>query len=317
MSRLIAQLQELDEASHQRVVWRLTRLAPVAQEAVPVLARLLSDEKRGYSYEVAAALGAIGPDTAPTVPALVASLEQTQREVKIQYYDDERLKTLAKIGPAAKDALPFLLQLMNDPKLLPPAENAIRSSSELKFQELLMSAVVRIAPQSPKVAKTIRSRLKSEFQQLRAAACFELDRLAPNSPSLLNEIIAVLENDRKPSVRASAAAVIAGISGDRSAAVTPLIKALNDPFPDARRAATIALGSMNPPASGALPKLRQMWLDAFCGVDKPEPPIEPSSKPVTIIAMRYSKILSTPDSSMVQILLRAILAINPNSPVIP
>jgi HEAT repeat protein len=91
---------------------------------------------------------------------------------------------------------------------------------------------------------------------------------------VLIAIIDILKNDAQAYVRAHAATAIAGMSGDRQPALAPLTEALGDPDPNVRKSAAIALGSMGPAASSALPALRQALLEARCGI-----PGQPKSSP--------------------------------------
>jgi HEAT repeat protein len=312
---LVATLAEADLSKVQAVVPLLEGFGPEAREAVPRLMELLSYEGGKYRYVVTEALVAIGADSAPAVPAIVSSLEQTQREGKILYYGDVRLETLAKIGPAASGALPLLLELINDTRLAPPSDTGF--SSELKFRELVMSALVRIAPDSREVLAAIRSQLKSEIPELRQAAVYELPRAATGSTSPLPEIIAVLENDPAASVRARAAQIIAEMSGDRRAAIAPLIAALDDAHSAVRASAATALGSMGVAAQQALPKLREMWIHAFCGISGTSTPGAPRTPEGVPVAQPARDMPDVDIVTMAQILLHAIKDIDPGSPVTP
>ena len=292
----------------------LAGFGPEARAAVPLLIEQLSNEGKDYRYWALEALGAIGPDAAPAVPAIIGSLQQTQREGKILYYGDERLETLAKIGPAAKDAAPLLLELMNDPRLAPPPGRA-GSSSEMRFRELVMSALARIAPESPEVDAAIRAQLRSDFPQLREAALFELARPSRDPPLPLEELITIFQTDEEMSVRTAAAMLVAEMPGDRSSALAPLIEALDDDHPDVRKAAAMALGSMNVAAKCAIPKLREIWVDEFCGV---APSLPRSGALVTAnAAMRFGEARQLQRLSMAAVLLRAMMDIDPGTLVTP
>jgi HEAT repeat protein len=310
----IAKLDDPNVATLAPTVSILRGLGSEARESLPHLIRLLTDDGGRYSYAAVAALGALGPDAAPAVPAMISALEQVRQEGKIVSYGD-RLETLGKIGPAAQDALPLLLELMDDSRLAPKSENGL-SFAKLRFREQVMSALVGSGPDAPAVVTAIRSQLKNDLPQLRGAALFELGRLSHESPGVLDDIIAVLGNDPEPSVRTTAAAVIAGMSGDRSAALEPLINALDDLHPEARGAAATALGSMGSAAEAAVPRLRELWIDAFCGLSERPPSIESPALPTILNQMRVRDVVSFRDPSMAEILLRALMDIDPRSPVI-
>ncbi len=113
-------IRDLSHPDYQ-VRWKaleaLAKLGPHAEPAVPALiTRLKEDYDR---YRAISVLGAIGPGAAPAVPALLDRLAYTL-SVEDKLYRDESteaigiIETLAKIGPAAKEAVPLLRQALKD-----------------------------------------------------------------------------------------------------------------------------------------------------------------------------------------------------------
>jgi HEAT repeat protein len=264
VSLIVAYLDRRDQPASAAPLTLLQAFGPEAREAVPTLIRILSHDGGEFSYSAAEALGAIGPRAAPAVPSIVTLLEGMRRDGKILAYGHMPVEALGKIGTAAGDAVRLLLELVTDARLEPTAASNAASASWLR--ERVMSALVRIAPDSPEVAAAIRSQLESDLPRLREAAVFQLAALQGSSSIVLGDVVEVLVNDSEPVVRAGAALRIARMSGDRTAAIAPLVDALGDAHPEVQRAAAVTLGSMGVAARAALPTLRETWIDAQCGL---------------------------------------------------
>ena len=117
---LDAYIRDLSHPDYQ-VRWKaldaLAKLGPQAEPAVPALINRLDDEHdRSRAISV---LGVVGPAAAPAVPALLHRLAYTL-SVEDKLYRDEStqaigiIETLAKIGPAAKEAVLLLRQALKD-----------------------------------------------------------------------------------------------------------------------------------------------------------------------------------------------------------
>jgi HEAT repeat protein len=72
-----------------------------AKEAVPELAKALTDKDRWVRLRAMDALTAIGPGAAKAVPQLIKALDDEEMR-------RDAISTLGRIGPAAKEAIPAL-----------------------------------------------------------------------------------------------------------------------------------------------------------------------------------------------------------------
>jgi HEAT repeat protein len=95
-------------------VWRIER--PVnshglqfdpRQDALAVLVEILQSPDLLDLHPAARAIGQIGPEAKPAVPALIRRLE-----LGVPLFSKEILNTLGKIGPEAREAVPALKQLL-------------------------------------------------------------------------------------------------------------------------------------------------------------------------------------------------------------
>jgi len=119
---LVGQLQSPNPGLRGQAAMELGEMGGAARDAVkPLAALLLADDDLNVRYWAASALGAIGPEAAEGVPALVAALRTTfpGRGLKgpQRYYADGRAvaaKALGLIGPAARSAAPALRDALRD-----------------------------------------------------------------------------------------------------------------------------------------------------------------------------------------------------------
>ncbi len=94
----IAMLQSIEKPERERAVQRLVELRDVDGLIVA-----LGHVHRNVREGAATALGRLGPDAAPAVPALIEAFEDPD-----DYVRWKAAEALGEIGPAAKDALPML-----------------------------------------------------------------------------------------------------------------------------------------------------------------------------------------------------------------
>ena len=93
-----------------------------SQGRVPALAAALADRNLNVRYWSASALGGLGPDARPAVPALVGALKtfpggSPELDGPARYYPDVRsvaAQALGAIGPLAKAAIPALKEATAD-----------------------------------------------------------------------------------------------------------------------------------------------------------------------------------------------------------
>lgn len=125
----------------------LSKMGASARPALTLLIQGLQSNYLNLKYYAAEALGNLGGDGAPAVPALTEALKVTEETGPdlvgpSRYFKDLRwmaAQSLAKIGPAAKTALPQLQKLADDPKedkgIRDAASQAIRTLSSTKVDQ--------------------------------------------------------------------------------------------------------------------------------------------------------------------------------------
>ena len=105
---LVETLADADSEVRRYAAFALSQLGPAAEEAVPQLIEHLPDPAMGYM--AARALGAIGPAAKPSIPHLVTALRGDKSLKRLEY-----ASALGKFGADARQAIPDLLPLTQDP----------------------------------------------------------------------------------------------------------------------------------------------------------------------------------------------------------
>lgn len=111
------------EAVREAAVGALEEMGPPDPEVLDGLTSLLGDTKPDVAYWAATLIGRLGPDGAASVPALIATLEDSPH----QNVRQRAARALGKIGPgagAAKDSLQKAAA-GEDPRLARLAERAL------------------------------------------------------------------------------------------------------------------------------------------------------------------------------------------------
>jgi HEAT repeat protein len=300
VSLLIPILADQNKPIDLVALYALTGLAREADEAVPLLISLLTDRGSEAMYSAIQALADVGPDAAPAVPTLIAILDRWRAAGTLSTYG-AIFKALGNIGQGAKSAVPLLLAILDDPVPAKVPKNGEIQHEQGAYIGDVISALGKIAIDSPDVRSAILGQLLSESSMRRTAAMHTMADFAEHFPEAHNEVIKILRNDADrdvrvsatwaivaasrdsqqavaalaealkdsdSNVRASAARAIATLSGYRQPPLAPLTEALGDSNPQVRISAAIALTSIGPTAKSALPAVRQALLEARCGIPR-------------------------------------------------
>lgn len=142
LSRFLVETVETQErevgaagASHAllQAIYALGEIGPAANSVVPILIKALEEWDYNRLF-VIKTLGKVGIGNAETVPALIRALQDTELR-------EDAALLLAKIGPAAQEAVPAITQILQgiDPN---PQKGAI----EERFRWSLCFALYRLSP---------------------------------------------------------------------------------------------------------------------------------------------------------------------------
>jgi HEAT repeat protein len=215
---------------------------PEAAVAVPDLVDALLDGDQLVRWHTACALGQIGPAAKAAVPALIDVLRSKPAACNDAVRTAPGVLTLppgavqvmaagalGRIGPDAIDAVPALVEALDDrdPDLRFAAAGALEGIGP--GSDLVVPALARAICNG--VDETLADRVAQ------ALAAFGKESI----PALLTAL-----RDRDPDVRYRAAKVLGELEAIPQAANLPLQQALNDPDPDVRETIAEALKQIRP-----------------------------------------------------------------------
>ncbi len=182
--------------------------------------------------EAAEELAVLGPAAKDAVPALVAVLDDPDVQVRAT-----AAIALGRIGSDAKDAVGKLIGLLED------ATELVRWTALIALGDIGPAA-------SPAVPSVIR-KLRDEAENVRSGAMFALGRIGPAAAVTVPTVVEFLSDQRDDVVWVAARAL--GKMGE--AAVLPLIEGLKSSKQIVRWACARALGGIGPAAHAAVPAL--------------------------------------------------------------
>jgi len=252
-------------------------------EAVPTLIEsLLTDEHTPVRANCAYALGQIGPDALDAIPMLtevlnydtdlvcqrcVIALEEIGGETVIptlaqmvnhQYILVCQLAAdvLGRIGPSAAQAVPDLIQAIENRKIL--------SSGVLALGMIGPSAIEAV----PTIANLLREFLQERNTQGCDWATEALAKIGPSSGEAIPALIEALAPDICGWARFWAARALGKAGAAAANAVPALVEAINDDNHLARQEAAIALGKIHSNPQLSIPALQFTLDDAVITVRK-------------------------------------------------
>jgi HEAT repeat protein len=278
----ISDLRTKPASERSEAAWALTYFGPAAKAAVPDLLEIMrihkDDELQLNSVE---ALGRIGPDAAPAVPLLIKRLINQhcllgEGGVIIERVEGNPKYALARIGGPAVLAL---IAVLNGPdaetrpcaveilamigrpsKVAVPALTRLLREGSVT-QRYAARALGRIGPDATQAVPDLYSLLclkreDSLFKNLPRYESWEIvNAMARIGVLPIPKLVDVFLNEGS-----SAAAYDLSMLGPMaSSAVPPLQRALNDPRPDVRIQAAIALAFIDP----SIPEALTVLIDAF------------------------------------------------------
>jgi HEAT repeat protein len=204
------------------------------------------------------------PDAATRVQLAIAALRDADVRVRMRAH-----AALREMGPAARDAVPALLQAMRDPAeehvagqtvvaIGPPAVPLLLQllSDRAQHGEGERVAAVRVLGRigvaTPEVVSTLVQTLSGPDRDVASAADSALEQLGPAARAAVPALSQAMRD------RGYGHGALAAIGAP---ALPALIQALRDPSPQVRRLAAAALGRMGPVAAPAVLTLVQVVSD--------------------------------------------------------
>lgn len=235
--------------------------APSVRALIDVLGKESSDPVTAAL--AAAALGMVGPDAAPAIPALTKALASKSEKLR-----EQAAHALAGIGPAAKEAVPALADLLTSKtgQVRAIAANALGNLGEasapatsglikaltdpdVNVRRESAQALGEIGPAAKAAVPSLIVALSDDQGAVTMHAAEALGRIGPASVPALTKAIG------DPKIRGLAIMILAELGPPAKAAAPSLIGLIKDPDKEIRREAIIALAQIGPDASQAVPAL--------------------------------------------------------------
>jgi len=309
--KLAEQLASSDVRMRRDAAYFLEKLGPKAKPALPALIKGLDDpDKQVWSNSVAAIAG-LGPDAAEAIPALLddlnsktsrASQRQNERDqaafrtsyaltrigpaaiaplIEALRSDDTMLragaaKALGGMGPAAKDALPALLENLGHGDAVVTREvadalGAIGATAKPKIVEALAwkesrqrsTAALALAAMGKTAADTAPALLAQLEQETDSAVRISLLTALPRIGAEPAAFVPKLIDGLKDDTEANRHAAINGLLSARTAQkqiVTALTALLRDPNPVLSERAAYVLGRLGEASAPAVPAMVELAL---------------------------------------------------------
>jgi HEAT repeat protein len=223
----------------ERVRWRAGwALGRIGAKTVSALTAVLEDEQQRTL--AVAALGDIGPAARPAVPKLVELLSQDHLPKSLA---TEIIKTISHIGPGAGEAVPILLKIFDD------------EESELRPDAAWALAQIGVTEAVPRFFREM-TRSEPTDSDLASVLPMAVLILNPANDAIYNvarkRATSLLEHESSL-VKQMAAGALAS-SGKRAAPAVPQLTAgLEDPDPEVRGAFLATLAAIGPDAEESLP----------------------------------------------------------------
>ncbi len=230
----------------RRALSALTGIGDIPGDAAGTIIGLLSNEKPQVRVAAIKALGVIGQEPG-VVDALIPMLGDIAPEARSAAAD-----ALRSHGSAASDALPELLELLDDETLIAPLSN-------LQVRQSAINAVAAISPDDEDTIGAMLDMLKSETSFMILTDVSNALLAMKHTPEVIHALTDALESE-DPVLRSIAARTLGGMGGMAYGAI-PILQQLEKNDTDRQVRDNAAL---------AVEKLRGIYIppvDAFKNID--------------------------------------------------
>ncbi len=236
---LIEASDDSDPEVRIAVLRALAHVAPESTETLATLTAHLDDPEEPVRSAAITALGALGARANPAVPQLIAMLDNPKYDHDFTIYYH-----LGSIGLADGQTLPVLLDALDNP------------DSKIRMEATYALARIAAKGEAETIVPRLVPILHDEAESVRREAALGLGRAMPRSTAEATALD-ILELGSFPA-RKAVITSLQLMKPDSSGHVIPaLLWALDDPAPDIREAAAMALGYRATEVQSAEDQLRR------------------------------------------------------------
>ncbi len=320
---LIEKLRDRDPAVRSKAATALNQLGPEAKDAIPALVATLQDEDAVVRQKAVIAMGLIRAHPEVAIPALRKAVKDRGAlpEAEGTSITEAAIIAIGNYGPAAKDAVPDLLELArgedyspkqlavgalgrirsNPEQVIPLLRDILERKNEGYLKASAASSLSAFGPDPRSLALILKALPCEDVEDpyrkrvIQASLVRDIGRMSEYAQPVVGQLVAIF-TDRKAAyhwqVRHSALQAITDLGplakeaapplveclGSRDFAIyerdivkaldsigddaiDPLIRNLQNPSDQARRATAEALGELGPKAAAAIPALEQAAQD--------------------------------------------------------
>jgi HEAT repeat protein len=270
-----------DKAVRNTALTASEAFGPEDMDVLPQVIQALK-EHRSYAGQIGAGLQKMGPDAQlaaqEVVPGLVESLKTNRKNLPPEGIDPAMfylsdIETIGKFGPAAGEAVPVLLEILEDPnaasmqlpvittlgEIGPGAAEATPELMELTSDPFIGSeaaeALGKIGRANPEVLSFLIEKAKDKTSSRTGMA--GLAQMAP-SADLVKALTEIYEDpDMEAYTRSQAVEALGTMAATSAEALQVIIAASADNDQGITTSALIALGTLGPVSPDILPALKK------------------------------------------------------------
>jgi|GEM_PF-3976236 len=256
---------------------------PEDADVAALVVQAFTDHKNGpYDLQLATGIHNLGPDAQKAAAAVVPGLAETIRktrenvqapELPIEMFIDNDVEVLGQLGPGAVDAVPLLIEILQDPTLSglhsqaiialgeigPSAADAIPTLQTLAADAFLGSdateALGKVGAADAEVVLFLVEQTKNPGSRL--AGVHGLSKMSPSSGAVQALIGIVQDEDMGDYTRGQAIDALGAMAPESDEALSTLLAASQNANPATASAAIRGLGTLGPLSPEILPILKK------------------------------------------------------------
>lgn len=218
---------------------------------VKTLAKALDDPDERVRIAALDGLRGVAPFSKKALPQVIAMMKHKSAVIR-----HKAIGVIFDFGPDAKEAVPALIEALNDPDPgIPGKVGSVRAYA--------MMALRQIGPEAKEATEILLKLNDLKDEELKELALGALTKIAPKDKKLMPLLLQTLKNKETPGLRAAAAFALGSLGAEAKEAIPDLIATIKAEDVRDRKldrrikyAVIVALGEIGPPAKDAIPAIQ-------------------------------------------------------------